>query len=88
MISDEELAGLGLIKSERIYVSADLLKGMATEIMQFRQEKRGAEYPASGEDDPCLIRHVWVRDESMRPHPYVCKVCGENMDEDCFGDDL
>jgi len=42
-ISDEELVGLGLIKSERIYVSADLLKGMATELLQLREEKRKAE---------------------------------------------
>jgi len=43
MISDEELVALGLIKSERIYVSADLLKRMATELLQYREEKRNAE---------------------------------------------
>jgi len=43
MINDEELVALGLIKSERIYVSADLLKRMATELLQYREEKRKAE---------------------------------------------
>jgi len=43
MINDEELVALGLIKSERIYVSADLLKRMAIELLAYREEKRKTE---------------------------------------------
>jgi hypothetical protein len=40
VISDEELKGFSDLTSERVFITAKVLKEMATEIMQFRQEKR------------------------------------------------
>ena len=40
MISDEELKGFDSLSSERVFITANALKDMATELLQLREEKR------------------------------------------------
>ena len=87
MISDEELVALGLIKSERIYVSADLLKRMATELLAYREAERAnlqcwlAEDPETG----CFDEYGMAEDiagnlqgDTEATHEILCSVRIQN----------
>ena len=93
MISDEALVkyanrtkGISRNALEVVYL---VIQEMATELLAYREAERRNN---AKNEDPApeleCTKHVWEFHPELSPHPYVCKVCGENMDENCFGDDL